>query len=146
MNRSLMVAALLSSTALPLAAQDAEDTYLGEIIIGNTRTETPVAESTVSVSVVSEEDIAEQTTVNTPVARVLSRTIPGFSQDISSASDYGLQLRGRNFQVLVDGVPQSNLSYATGRSLNVINPAALEQVEVVRGATAAYGFGAPAGW
>lgn len=146
MHRSLLIAALMSTTALPLAAQVADDTdYLGEIIIGNTRTETPVDESTVSVSVVTEEEIAEHNTVNTTVGEILAWTVPGFSQDISSVSDYGLQLRGRNFQVLVDGVPQSNLSYFTGRSLNVINPVALEQVEVVRGATAAYGFGAPGG-
>ena len=59
MHRSLLIAALMSTTALPLAAQVADDTdYLGEIIIGNTRTETPVDESTVSVSVVTEEEIA----------------------------------------------------------------------------------------
>lgn len=144
MSRSFLLAALLSSTALPLAAQD-DGVYIGEIIIGNSRTETPVDEATQSVTVVSDEEIAEQTTVNTQVGQILARTVPGFSQDISSASDYGLQLRGRNFQVLIDGVPQSNLSYFTGRSLNVINPAALEQIEVVRGATAAYGFGAPGG-
>ncbi|KFC61790.1 Iron-regulated outer membrane protein [Devosia sp. LC5] len=115
------------------------------IVSGPNRTETPVSESTVSVTVVDQEQIARQSSVNTPIGAILAKTTPGFGQSAENMTDYGQSLRGRNFLTLIDGVPQTNTLNNNFRGLNTISSLAVGQIEVVRGATAAYGFGAPGG-
>ncbi|WP_417672146.1 TonB-dependent receptor [Roseibium sp.] len=128
----------------PVASADT--TQLDAVVVMSaTRTETPIDETTVSVSVISEEEIQQQTTVNTNVGQILSKTVPGFGQSNENLSDYGQSLRGRGFLTLIDGVPQTNTTLNNGRALNNIGTSAIQQIEVVRGATAAYGFGAPGG-
>lgn len=115
------------------------------IVSGPNRTETPVSESTVSVTVIDDETIAKQSSVNTPIGSILAKTTPGFSQSAENMTDYGQSLRGRNFLTLIDGVPQTNTLNNNFRGLNTISSLAVGQIEAVRGATAAYGFGAPGG-
>src|SRR5256885_15355012 len=59
-------------------------------------------------------------------------------------TDYGQTLRGRNMLVLVDGVPL-NTNRDSSRNLANINPADIEQIEVLRGSSAIYGSGAAGG-
>src|SRR5690606_215588 len=54
-------------------------------------------------------------------------------------------LRGRDYLVLIDGIPQSTALRSSSRDLNTIDVDAIERIEVVRGGTAAYGFGAAGG-
>ncbi|MCV6574749.1 MAG: TonB-dependent receptor [Cohaesibacter sp.] len=135
--------------ALPVedvALDGGQQTELPEIVIKSaTRTETPISESTVSVSVVSEEQIKKQSTVNTNIGQTLAKNVPGFGQSTENLTEYGQTLRGRNFLTLIDGVPQTNNLNNNYRALNSIGMGAVRQIEVVRGATAAYGFGAPGG-
>ncbi len=127
-----------------LSTDDA--TVLDLIVVKSaTRTETPISESTVSVSVVSEEEVARQSNINTNIGQILSKTVPGFGQSTENLTEYGQTLRGRNFLTLIDGVPQTNTLNNNYRALNSISPTAIGQIEVVRGSTAAYGFGAPGG-
>ncbi|MEM9632835.1 MAG: TonB-dependent receptor [Pseudomonadota bacterium] len=128
-------------------ALSTEDATLLDLIVikSATRTETPISEATVSVSVVTQDQIERQSTINNNIGDILSKTVPGFSPSTQSMTDYGQTLRGRNFLTLIDGVPQSSNLITNGRSLNSIGTTAIGQVEVIRGATAAYGFGAPGG-
>ncbi|UUX51078.1 TonB-dependent receptor [Nisaea acidiphila] len=148
--KRLFLTALTASTALTAVAAQAQDSTdpvaLDQITVTSvTRTETPVEESTVSVTVVTREEIEQQSTVNTPVGEILGKTVPGFGQPTQNLTEYGQTLRGRNFLTLIDGVPQTNTLNNNYRALNSISSSAVEQIEVVRGATAAYGFGAPGG-
>lgn len=123
-----------------------DETVLDLIVVKSaTRTETPISESTVSVSVVTEEQAQRQAEVSANVGAILAKTVPGFGQSTENMTDYGQTLRGRNFLTLIDGVPQTNTLNNNYRALNSISTTAIEQIEVVRGATAAYGFGAPGG-
>ncbi|MEM8650857.1 MAG: TonB-dependent receptor, partial [Pseudomonadota bacterium] len=79
------------------------------------------------------------------VADILANTVPGFSPSTEANTDFGQTLRGRTFLTLIDGVPQSTPLRDSRRSLNSINPASIERIEVVRGGNAAYGFGATGG-
>jgi iron complex outermembrane receptor protein len=152
MNKLLLLA-LTASTALTAATAMAQDATtagtsatLDKITVTSaTRTETPVEETTVSVTVITREEIEEQTSVNTPVGQILAKTVPGFGQSTENLTEYGQTLRGRNFLTLIDGVPQTNTLNNNYRALNSISSSAIERIEVVRGATAAYGFGAPGG-
>lgn len=152
----LVTAAFLAAVQ-GVAAQDlmleeetissSEDATLLDLIVikSATRTETPVSEATVSVSVVTEDQIQRQSNINTNIGQILSKTVPGFGQSTENLTEYGQTLRGRNFLTLIDGVPQTNNLNNNYRALNSISTTAIEQIEVVRGATAAYGFGAPGG-
>lgn len=147
-----LLAAVQGATAQDLTLDteprlESEDATLLDLILvkSATRTETPVSEATVSVSVVTEDQIERQSNVNTNIGQVLAKTVPGFGQSTENLTEYGQTLRGRNFLTLIDGVPQTNNLNNNYRALNSISTTAIEQVEVVRGATAAYGFGAPGG-
>ena len=152
----LVTAALLAAVQ-GVSAQDltlekepalsTEDATLLDLIVvkSATRTETPISEATVSVSVVTEDQVQRQSNVNSNIGQILSKTVPGFGQSTENLTEYGQTLRGRNFLTLIDGVPQTNNLNNNYRALNSISTTAIEQIEVVRGATAAYGFGAPGG-
>ncbi len=147
-----LLAAVQGSFAQDLTLEEgpalsSEDATLLDLIVvkSATRTETPISESTVSVSVVTEEQVQRQSNINTNIGQILSKTVPGFGQSTENLTEYGQTLRGRNFLTLIDGVPQTNNLNNNYRALNSISTSAIGQTEVVRGATAAYGFGAPGG-
>jgi len=149
---TLGVAGTLTLAALPAPATaqdnstDLKPMLLEPIdVVSATRTATPVSETSVSVTVVTREQIEEQSSVNTSVGQILAKTVPGFGQSTENLTEYGQTLRGRNFLTLIDGVPQTNTLNNNYRALNSISSTAIERIEVVRGATAAYGFGAPGG-
>lgn len=142
---------LLSTVSAPVLAQsdasaDEESVVLDEIIVTSVnRVATPVSDITRSISVVTRDDLELQADLNRTVGAVLAQTVPGFSPSTEALTNFGQQLRGRNFQVLIDGVPQNTPLRDGQRSLASIDIDALEQIEVIRGGTAVYGFGADGG-
>lgn len=110
------------------------------------RTVLPVSELTRSVTVVTEDQVEQQKRIDRSVGEILSKTVPGFSPSTEANSDFGQTLRGRTFLTLIDGIPQSTPLRDGRRSVNSIDADAIEQIEVVRGGTAVYGFGATGGW
>lgn len=149
MNRKLLEGvAAAALIGWPAAAQEESEPIELEpitVIESATRTATPVYEATRSVTVVSEDAVETQKRIDRSVGDILSKTTPGFSQSTEANSDYAQTLRGRTFLVLIDGVPQSTPLRDGRRSLNSIDPDAIERMEVVRGGTAVYGFGATGG-
>ncbi|MBA1147983.1 TonB-dependent receptor [Ectothiorhodospiraceae bacterium WFHF3C12] len=128
------------------AAEDDADFEVDPVVVSATRTETPASELTRSVTVVDRAEIEKQSEIDrSSVGEILSKTVPGFSPSTESMSDFGQTLRGRNFLTLIDGVPQTMVLRNGRRSLNAIDASAIERIEVVRGGTAAYGFGATGG-
>ena len=132
---------LLGTTALTQEAFELDEIF----IEADNRIETPVSEATRSVTVVTQEEIDEQSTVSETVADILANTTPGFSPSNEALTSFGQTLRGRKFLVLIDGISQSTPLRDADRSLNTIDPASIERIEVVRGGNAAYGFGATGG-
>ncbi|MEM8818196.1 MAG: TonB-dependent receptor [Pseudomonadota bacterium] len=129
-------------------AQTTDDDVLAlpEIVVeADNRIETPLDETTRSVTVVTREEIDVQRNLTRSVGDLLAFTTPGFSPTNEAQSDFGLTLRGRTFLTLIDGVPQSTPLRDGRRSLNAIDSESIERVEVIRGGTAAYGFGATGG-
>lgn len=118
---------------------------LAPVVISATRTATPISEITRSVTTVSGEELQAQIELDTNLGSVLAQTVPGMGPSTEAVSNFGQSLRGRNFLVLIDGIPQSTPLRDGFRDLNTIDPAAIERIEVVRGGTAVYGFGAAGG-
>ncbi len=115
------------------------------VVVSTTRTETPVSELTRAVTVVQQDDIDKQKRIDRSVGEILSKTVPGFSPSTEALTNFGQTLRGRNFLTLIDGAPQSTPLRNGRRALNTIEANAIERIEVVRGGTAVYGFGASGG-
>ena len=99
-----------------------------------------------SVTIVTQEELAAQTVINQTrnLGEVLPKLVPGLALNNQSAGEFGQGIRGRDALVIIDGVPQYT-SINVGRDLNSIDPASIERIEVIRGATAIYGKGASGG-
>ncbi|MBC1216861.1 TonB-dependent receptor [Trichormus variabilis ARAD] len=115
-----------------------------ELVVTATRTETPIQNVPRSITVIDREQIAAQASTSRNLIEILGKTVPGLAPPAQGASNFGLTLRGRNPQVLIDGVPQSTTRNAS-RDLRTIDSAAIERIEVVRGPSAIYGDGATGG-
>lgn len=77
---------------------------------------------------------------------VLAKTVPGLGPSRETEGIFGQSLRGRDMLVLVDGVPQNfELRIGATDELSRVSPSFLERVEVVRGASAAFGASAAGG-
>ena len=116
------------------------------IVSAPRRVETPLEDLTRSATVVDRADLDVNSLMGQRSAGdVLARTVPGFSPSTQSMTNFGQTLRGRLFQTLIDGVPQDTPLRNGQRSLQSIDIDAVERIEVIRGGSAIYGFGADGG-
>lgn len=130
----LAVDVRLSAAAAALAQQ----------VVTAARSPVSVAAVPGAVTVVTREQLAAQTQVAPRLGPALAQLVPGLGATTETVSNFGQNIRGRTVLVLIDGVPQST-SRNVSRDLVNIDPAAVERVEVIRGATALYGDGATGG-
>lgn len=98
-----------------------------------------------SVTVITREDIEQQKNVSGQIDDLLAKKVPGFSPGNQARTNYGASLRGRDFLVMIDGVPISTPLRDSARDLQTIDLSAVERVEVVRGSVATYGGGSTGG-
>lgn len=97
------------------------------------------------MTIVGQRQIQEQAAMNTDITNILQYTVPGLAVSTGRTSNTGQTLRGRQVLVLIDGVPQSTPLRNGGRDLRIIDPSAIERIEVIKGATSIYGNGADGG-
>lgn len=149
----LICATLTWFSVQSVTAQEAEEKgeeevvrTLEEVVVESVRrVATPVSDVTRSVTVVTKEELQVQSRLDRSAGAVLAQKVPGFSPSTVALTNYGQTLRGRNFQTLIDGVPQDTPMRNGLRSLQSIDINAVEQIEIIRGGTAMYGFGADGG-
>lgn len=115
-----------------------------QVVVTATRTEEDILDVPRSVTVITREEIEEQSQLTTNLQDILSQTVPGLAPPTFS-TDFNASLRGRNPQILIDGVPISSNQDAGFSPLTSIAPSAIEQIEVVRGPSAVFGEGATGG-
>lgn len=119
-------------------------TLAAEVTVTATRSAESVAAIPGSITVIDREQVNEQVNLTENIGDALGKLVPGFAPGSQSLSTFGQTLRGRNALVLIDGVPQSTTRNVS-RDLTTVDPAAIERIEVIRGATAIYGEGATGG-
>jgi len=135
----------VSGQAIAQESDSGSKDSLDPMVVSATRSETPASQMTRSVTVISEREIQQQAGLDQDIGSILAQMVPGMGPSTEAVSNFGQSLRGRNFLVLIDGIPTSTPLRDGFRDLNTIHPAAIERIEVVRGGTAVYGFGAAGG-
>lgn len=138
--------ALAQSASAPPAPQPAQEGgFTEEVVVTASRRPEGIGTVPGSVTVLTREQLDAQLQGSArSLGDALGKVVPGLALGGESSSSYGQTLRGRNILVLIDGVPQSANRNVSHDFAN-IDPAAIERVEVVRGATAIYGEGAAGG-
>jgi iron complex outermembrane receptor protein len=141
---SLTLSPLMKDTVITLMLKRS-DLALGEVIISATRKPESPKNIVSSVNIVSKNKLETELAVNSDLTSILANQVPGFAPSAQSGSNVGQNLRGRPMLVMIDGVSQSSPLRNAEVDLRSIDPSVLQQIEVVKGATAIYGNGAAGG-
>ena len=117
------------------------------VVVSATRTEENIEDVPRSVTVITREQIDQQTTIDRNLQTILGNTVPGLGPTTESQQGFSQTLRGRSPLVLVDGIPiSSDIDNDTSvANLRRLDASAVERIEVVRGPSAVYGGGASGG-
>jgi iron complex outermembrane recepter protein len=114
------------------------------VTVSVTRRTASLAGIPAAITVVNGDEVQRQMQLTNSLPDALGYLVPGLAPGSQSQSVFGQNLRGRRALVLIDGIPQATTRNVS-RDLTTIDPAAIERVEVIRGATALYGDGATGG-
>ena len=139
-------AATASSTPRSDASASADQSGAPELaaVTVTARTQNNLVAPARKISLLEGEEVQQLRQGSDSLATMLSKVVPGMADSSHTITDYGQTLRGRNMLILVDGVPL-NTNRDSSRNLANINPADIEQIEVLRGSSAIYGSGAAGG-
>ncbi|MCW3464229.1 TonB-dependent receptor [Chitinophaga nivalis] len=118
---------------------------LGEVIVTASRVAESINEVPSSVTVISRKEVEKLAQINNNLPYILMQKVPGISPSEESQNNFIGKIRGRNFLVLIDGVPQSTPLRNGGRDLRSIDVSAIDHIEVINGASAMYGNGGAGG-
>lgn len=130
-----------SSASVPASGQGSAE--LAAVTV-TARTQNNLVAPSRQVSILEGEEVQQLRQGSDSLATMLSKVVPGMADSSHTITDYGQTLRGRNMLILVDGIPL-NTNRDSSRNLANINPADIEQIEVLRGSSAIYGSGAAGG-
>lgn len=136
---------LTTNTATQIEFILSQDIALNEVVITAGRKPESIDEVPSSISILNAQEVKEQTNVNPSIATILGNTIPGLGTGTNKATNSGQTLRGRQVLVLIDGIPQSTPLMNGARDIRTLDPAVIERVEVIKGATSIYGNGSGGG-
>lgn len=122
-----------------------EDQEIGEILVTASRMPENIDEVPSSVTIVGKNQIERQIDISPSISDILAFTVPGLGPSTNKATNSGQTLRGRSVLVLIDGIPQSTPLMNGARDIRSLDPAIIERVEVIKGATSIYGNGSGGG-
>lgn len=125
-------------------AEQKETTQLAPIVVTATRSAKSIADIAGTVYSIDQAEIEKQANAGKSIADILGTLVPSLTPSSGTTSNYGMTMRGRVVQYMIDGVPQTG-SRDGSRQLNSIQPSMIERIEVVSGATSIYGSGATGG-
>ncbi|SEK78923.1 TonB-dependent receptor [Parapedobacter koreensis] len=118
---------------------------LSEVIVTASRVQESIDEVPSSVTILNAAQIEQQANINNSISEILGFTVPGLGPSTNKATNSGQTLRGRSVLVLIDGIPQSTPLMNGSRDIRSIDPAIIERVEIIKGATSIYGNGSGGG-
>jgi len=118
---------------------------LDEVVISSSRRPESLNNIPSSITVVTQKTIEGNLALSSDLTEILAKEVPGLAPSAQTSSNVGQTLRGRSVLIMIDGVPQSTPLRNGEVDLRSIDPAVIERVEVIKGATAIYGNGAAGG-
>lgn len=118
---------------------------LNEVIVTAGRKAESLKDVPSSVTILNSRDVKEQLNVNPSVTAILGNSVPGLGTSNNKATNAGQTLRGRQVLVLIDGIPQSTPLMNGSRDIRTLDPAVIDRIEVIKGATSIYGNGSAGG-
>ena len=133
-----------ASQTSSVEAQQKETTQLAPIVVTATRSAKSIADIAGTVYSIDQAEIEKQANAGRSTADIIGFLIPSLTPSSGTTSNYGMTMRGRAVQYMIDGVPQTG-SRDSSRQLNSISPNSIERIEVVSGASSIYGSGATGG-
>ncbi|WP_333597785.1 TonB-dependent receptor [Chryseobacterium flavum] len=119
--------------------------HLDEVVVTASRLAEHIDEVPSSVTYIGGKTLDQQRQINDNLPSILMLKVPSISPSEESQNNFIAKIRGRNFLVLIDGIPQSTPLRNGGRDLRTIDASAIDHIEVINGATAMYGNGAAGG-
>lgn len=119
--------------------------HLDEVVVTASRLAEHIDEVPSSVTYIGGKTLDQQRQINDNLPSILMQKVPSISPSEESQNNFIAKIRGRNFLVLIDGIPQSTPLRNGGRDLRTIDASAIDHIEVINGATAMYGNGAAGG-
>lgn len=137
---------LYAKNNLPTVSKDSptQTIELKEIVVVASQTPKSIADIPATVWYVDNERLNQEIQSGKKLGAVLAATIPGLDASSQGRTNHGQYLRGRPMLVMIDGV-SINSSRKVSRQLDSIDPANIERVEVLSGASAIYGGDATGG-
>lgn len=130
----------------PLVMQiQTESQNLDEVVVTASRLAEHIDEVPSSITYIGGKTLDQQRQINDNLPSILMQKVPSISPSEESQNNFIAKIRGRNFLVLIDGIPQSTPLRNGGRDLRTIDASAIDHIEVINGATAMYGNGAAGG-
>ncbi|MGG7668598.1 TonB-dependent siderophore receptor [Yersinia sp. J1] len=135
----VIATALLSGSAYAAAETNADT-----MVISASRTNKTVANIAQTTWIIDNQQISEQAGGGKDIKEILAQLVPGMDVSSQGRTNFGMNMRGREMMVLIDGV-RMNTSRAGSRQLDSIDPFNIERVEVLSGASALYGGGSIGG-
>ena len=133
-----------ASQTSSVEAQQKATTQLAPIVVTATRSAKSIADIAGTVYSIDQAEIEKQANAGKSIVDILGTLVPSLTPSSGTTSNYGMTMRGRVVQYMIDGVPQTG-SRDGSRQLNSIQPSMIERIEVVSGATSIYGSGATGG-
>lgn len=141
-----LTAALFVQANLQAQQQDSIRTLqLNEITVSASRSARPLKNVPHSVYILSPKSLEQDVAVSSDITDLLGKEVPGLAPGAQTGNNSGQSLRGRSALIMIDGVPQSTPLRNGEVDMRSIDPAVIQRVEVIKGATAIYGNGATGG-
>jgi iron complex outermembrane receptor protein len=137
----LAIEAVVLAGMRPAAGQEDGVIALDPVAVtADRRVETPINNIPGAVTVLEGDELQERLEATRSVEKVLVDKVPGYNDETFPT------IRGRRALVLINGAPQNEtMRESSGFDIENVDPDAIERIEVSRGATALFGYGAPGG-
>lgn len=142
--QTIKIANLTQDTLIDISLIE-ENHNLAAVIVSATRRPQDIRNVVASVSVVNHATLQKEIALTPDPGTILANQVPGFGPTAQTGNNVGQNLRGRPMLVMIDGVSQSSPLRNAEVDLRSVDPGVLQQIEVIKGATAIYGNGAAGG-
>ena len=148
--KKLILPVMVLCATMSMAQNDPLDSKkdtvsLEEVVITANRIKEKKTDAVANVTIIDQKKLQQFIKIVPDMSHLIGMIEPAMSLSTNTTNNRYQNLRGRSILVLIDGIPQSTPLRATDRDIRSIDPAAVERIEIVKGATSIYGNGAIGG-